>query len=424
MMLSALACSASVAESRAPSASPPTPSASPSFDASTAPTRWPIGHVVVIMMENQTLDHMFSRFPGADGARFGWDHGARRPLTHLSAQRIPDLPHCYTCATEAWDHGALDGFNQNEESNRYAYTYLLRRDEPNYWAWAERYALADHFFSAELGPSFPNHLFMISGQSAGAHDNPVRGGLHSLTFGCDAPAGELVRVVLERGISRWVRPCFRIPTIADPLDRANISWAYYSASSTQPGYIWSAFSSIHRVFFGPDWTHHVFPVDDVVDDIRSNDGVPAVTWITPRFQLSNHPGSNFCYGENWATRVIDTIMHSPDWPSTAIFLTWDDYGGFYDHVRPPRVDRFGLGLRVPLIVLSPYAKRGFVDHTPGDFDSMLRFIEDNWGLRSFTARDRRAGDLRSAFDFAQTPSKPSPLPLRRDCEGPKWEIMS
>jgi phospholipase C len=104
----------------------------------------------------------------------------------------------------------------------------------------------------------------------------------------------------------------------------------------------------------------------------------------PRFELSNHPGSNFCYGENWATKVIDTVMRSPQWESTAIFLTWDEWGGFYDHVPPPTVDGFGYGFRVPLIVLSPYARAHFVDHTTGSFDSMLKFIETNWGMRSLT----------------------------------------
>jgi phospholipase C len=160
-------------------------------------------------------------------------------------------------------------------------------------------------------------------------------------------------------------------------------------------------------------------VDNLLADIH--DGrLPAVTWITPRFALSEHPEFNLCYGENWSTQVIDAIMRSPQWRDTAIFLTWDDWGGFYDHVPPPQVDRFGLGIRVPLLILSPYARRGFVDHETGEFSSVLRFIEDNWGLGRLTKRDAGAADLSRSFDFLQPPRSPDPLPQRTDCRGPVW----
>jgi phospholipase C len=403
-------------------AAPPVEPSPAAVHRRTIATRWPIQHVVVLMQENQSFDHLFGTFPGVDGARWGWDHGARVPLTHMTAQRIPDLPHCWTCAVTSWDGGRMDGFDQSAVSRRYAYTYYARSDEPNYWAWAERYVLHDHFFSAARGPSYPNHLYLISGQSAGAHDNPSRAQTPgSLTWGCDAPALERVRVVHRDGSSEWVHPCFDIPTIADRLRDARVPWSYYAATDDEPGYIWSAFSSIRSIFYGPAWRTHVFPVDGVVNDIRTRP-LPSVTWITPRFQLSDHPGANFCYGENWATRVIDAIMKSPDWSSTAIFLTWDEWGGFYDHVPPPRDDAFGLGFRVPLIVLSPYAREGFIDHRVSEFDSMLRFIEQNWRLQPLTRRDANAPSLAPDFDFSQTPTPPHPVPLRTDCAGPKWKI--
>ena len=163
----------------------------------------------------------------------------------------------------------------------------------------------------------------------------------------------------------------------------------------------------------------MFPVDRVIEDIAAS-RLPPVTWITPRFQLSQHPDFNFCYGENWSTKVIDAIMESPMWTDTAIFLTWDDYGGFYDHVRPPNVDRLGLGFRVPLLVLSPYAKTGYIDDHLGEFSSVLRFIENNWRLTPLTHRDRRASDLLYDFDFSQQPRPPDSQPLRTDCRGPIW----
>jgi phospholipase C len=388
------------------------------------PATTPIQHVVFLMQENRSFDQMFGRFPGADGATFGWDHGVRRPLLHDGSQLIPDLPHCWQCAVASFAGGRLDGFDQSEDADRYAYTQYLRQDEPNYWAWAERYTLADRFFSSERGPSYANHLFMISGQSAGAHDNPERpSSLHSLTWGCDSPPEEKVRTVTAEGQVDWVHPCFEIPTLADRLSHRGVSWSYYAATSNQRGYIWSAYSSIRHVFYGSQWQDHVKPVQDLLRDIRSQGLTDAVTWITPRFEFSDHPGANFCYGENWATKVIDAVMRSPQWDSTAIFLTWDEWGGFYDHVTPPTVDRFGLGFRVPLLVLSPYAKSGAIDHHVGSFDSVSRFIEENWRLRPLTARDANAGDLSWDFDFSHAPAPPDTLPLRTDCTGSPWNII-
>ena len=141
----------------------------------------------------------------------------------------------------------------------------------------------------------------------------------------------------------------------------------------------------------------------------------------PRFQLSNHPGANFCYGENWATQVINTIMKSPAWKSTAIFLTWDSGGGFYDHVKPPTIDHCGHGFRVPLIMLSPYAKQGYIDHSTGEFDSMLKFIEDNWGLAPLTSRDANAPSLADAFDFSQAPTEARPAAVTDRLRGPEMD---
>jgi phospholipase C len=432
-LLTAVAATAAIAAAcstpgREPTAAPTgatpdaTGGASPTTDAEGVDTKWPIKHVVFLIMENHSFDNMFGRFPGVNGARWGMDHGVRRPLTHSSDQLIPDLPHCRACALVSWDGGKLDGFNQSPEADKYAYTQMAREDEPNYWAWARRYVLADNFFSSEMGPSFPNHLYAISGQSADAPDNPIRPpALHSLTWGCDAPDEELVRVVHGHGDSERVHPCFQIPTLGDRLDHKGISWAYYAATPKQRGYIWSSYTAIRHVFGSPEYPSHVRSVGGVVQDISAG-ALPSVTWITPRFELSNHPGTNFCYGENWATGVIDAIMHSPSWSSTAIFLTWDEWGGFYDHVRPPKADRFGLGFRVPLIVMSPYARTGFIDHRPGEFASVLRFIEDNWGLRPLTARDRSAGNLSWDFDFQRTVPA-FPRPDRTDCKGSPWRIM-
>jgi phospholipase C len=426
LLLTVVACGPGAAGPNASStATTPAPS-EPAASTSVTPlpgspdgaTRWPIEHVVFLIKENRTFDNLFGTFPGADGVSFGYDNGERRPLTPGTDGSIgsEDIPHCYVCSRTAWNHGKMDGFNQEPVSDRWAYTQLRRSQLPNYWQWAKEFVLADRFFASAQGPSFPNHLFAISGQSGGAHDNPRRTGAFrsSNTFGCDAPKGQTVTVVDSEGHERQVQPCFDFQTEGDLLNDAKIDWAYYAAEPDQLGYIWSAYSAIDHIRNTPQWRKRVLPVDRVIADIKK-DRLPPVTWIAPRYEVSEHPQYNFCLGENWSTSVINAIMKSPMWRSTAIFVTWDDYGGFYDHVPPPQVDDFGLGIRVPLLVISPYAKAGVIDHHLGEFSSVLRFIEDNWGLTQLTDRDRAADNLSYDFDFSQEPRRPSPLPLRTDC---------
>ena len=401
------------------SAAPATQSPSPAKTADERDTtRSPIKHVVFLIKENRTFDNLFGTFPGADGVSFGYDRGTRRPLRRGTDKSIgsEDIPHCYTCSREAWNHGRMDGFNQGPVSDRWSYTQLRRSQLPNYWDWAREFVLADNFFSSAQGPSFPNHLYSIAAQSGGAHDNPRRTGRFrsSNTFGCDAPIGQTVTIVDSEGHEKQVQPCFDFLTEGDLLTRAGLDWAYYAAEPDQLGYIWSAYSAIRHIRETKQWSRHVLPVDTVIGDIRAN-RLPPVTWITPRYEVSEHPQYNFCLGENWSTQVIDAIMRSPMWKDTAIFVTWDDYGGFYDHVPPPQVDGFGLGIRVPLLVISPYARNGVIDHQVGEFSSVLRFIEGNWGLTQLTDRDRDATDLSYDFDFTKRPHRPDPLPLRSDC---------
>ncbi|HEU4354288.1 MAG TPA: alkaline phosphatase family protein [Actinomycetota bacterium] len=427
----AAACSAAEGEPRRSES--PQPSWSPSvitsgspeggFDASALDTKFPIKHVVFLIKENRTYDNLFGTFPGGNGVTVGMDHGVQRPLVRGTDGRLPgDIPHCYTCALTAWNEGKMDGFAQGLHPDE-PYTQLGRDQLPNYWRWAKRFVLFDNFFASAHGPSFPNHLYSIAATSGGAHDNPRRipGVTHgSNTFGCDAPPEQLVEVEDSEGRIKKVPPCFDFETEGDLLNRADIPWAYYAATEDQRGYIWSAYSAIRRYRENPEkWQRHMYPVDNVVQDILANK-LPPVTWITPRFELSEHPEYNFCHGENWSTKVIDAIMRSDMWDSTAIFVTWDDYGGFYDHVAPPQVDGFGFGIRVPMLVISPYAKQGAISSELGEFSSVLRFIEDNWGLNQLTRRDREATPMLSAFDFDQQPRGPDPLPLRTDCEGPIW----
>ncbi len=401
-------------------------------DASRFETRWPIKHVVFLIKENRTFDNLFGRFPGANGATSGLDRGERRPLTQAVDRLDEDIKHCYPCALQAWDSGKMDGFATiSATADRSAYTQYRPDDIPNLWRWAQDYVLGDAFFASAQGPSFPNHLYSIAATSGGTHDNPT---LDSATllqrhretglfkaWGCDSIERASIRVTDSEGNEVTVPPCLDFPTEGDLLSGAGIPWAYYSATQYQNGYLWSAYDAVRHVrAHAQVWQRHIFPVDGLVRDVREG-RLPPVTWVTPRFELSDHPEYSMCWGEDWTTRVVDAIMQSPMWADTAIFITWDDYGGFYDHVPPPQVDGFGFGFRVPLLVISPYARSGDVDHTTGEFSSVLRFIEDNWGLTQLTYRDEDALNYSEAFDFTQAPRPPDPLPPRApDCQGPRF----
>jgi phospholipase C len=400
-------------------------------DASAFATRTPIKHVVFLLLENRSFDNMFGTFPGANGTSHADDHGVTRPLTRAPLQRAHDLPHCYNCNVASIDGGAMDGFNQTDAADQYAFTQFQRSDIEAFWAWAKHYVLADSFFASAVGPSFPNHMYSIAATSGGALDNPwqppptlaeMQQAGYAKSWGCDIARDGYVEIVDPEGYMVKVAPCFDFQTEGDLLNAQQIPWAYYAATNAQLGYIWSAYSAIDRYRNDPAlWGAHIRPVDDVLRDIQS-DRLPPVSWITPRFQLSQHPEYNFCWGQNWTIEVVNALMRSAAWKDTLLVVTWDDFGGFYDHVPPVRLDDYGLGIRVPAMIISPYAKSGYVDHTMYEFSSVLRFIEDNWSLRPFlTRRDRIADGLRGALDFTQTPLAPDPQPLRTDCRGSIWD---
>jgi phospholipase C len=396
------------------------------IDADRFETRWPIKHVIFILKENRSFDHLFGRLPGANGVTSAIDGTSSRPLTPAPDDH-PDIPHCWACSMRAYNEGRMDGFTQTEDSGRYAYTQFRRDDIPNLWHLAQQYVLSDNFFASAQGASFPNHLYAIAATSGGAHDAPKQAeGLlrerldkgYAKSWGCDMPEGSEVAVYDAEGEIEFVDPCFDFLTEGDLLRRKGIPWAFYGASNQQYGYIWSSYSSIRRYREHPErWAKYIRPVDRLIEDIEA-DRLPPVVWVTPRGEESDHPGGNsFCHGYNWTTRVLNALMASSIWEDSAIFLTWDDYGGFYDHVPPPQVDDFGFGMRVPLLTISPYAKRGAIDGTVGEFSSVLRFIEDNWGLTQLTERDRSARNLSYNFDFTEAPREPLPAMSERTCPG-------
>jgi phospholipase C len=270
-------------------------------------------------------------------------------------------------------------------------------------------------FSSLMGPSFPNHLYTIAAQSGGAVDNPRTdknvGTLNNSSkgWGCDV-SNQQVKIQNSDGSSRLQDACFNFQTLADELDAKDYSWRYYAPPSGYKGYIWSTFDAIKHIRYGPDWKN-VVPTEQFMTDATGGN-LPTVSWIATPGQYSEHAPASVCVGENWTVQMLNALMEGPDWSSTAVFLTWDDFGGFYDHVAPQQIDGYGLGFRVPLLIISPYAKQGYIDHTQYEFSSMLRFAEDELGLPTLTNRDKAANDMLGAFNFKQRPRLPFILQQR------------
>jgi phospholipase C len=260
------------------------------------------------------------------------------------------------------------------------------------------------------GPSFPNHLYTIAADNDRVIGNPeFRSRRMSILlqdrWGCDAPRGTFVPVRVDGSITRPEFPCFRIRTLGDVLSRHGISWRYYAPSQDERGYQWSIYNAIRQDRFGPAWHHNVVNTTSFVKDVDA-DKLPAVSWLIAPEAQSEHPPNSVCAGENWTVDQLNALMRSKEWSSTAVVVTWDDFGGFYDHVPPPQTGEFGLGPRVPMLVISPWARPGFVDHVRWDFSSVLRLIERLHGLAPLTTRDGTADDMAEAFDFNQQPLKP------------------
>jgi phospholipase C len=380
-------------------------------------TRWPIKRVVYVNLENRSFDNLFGRFPGANGATSGVRWGQEIPLIHCPEWLPGDLPHDLTAWNDSFNGGAMDGFAQGTYGPYYSYSQFDRQDIPNYWHWAENFVLSDNFFASAAGPSFNNHLYWIAGQAGGAIDNPeniqvqrFEDGRIFKSWGCDA-YGENVFVLVKDEVGNVTKhdTCFNFKTVGEQLSEKDIDWVSYSANPFQAGYIWQAYSAIEQVFRSELWDEHIWPVDDLFRDIEAG-ALPSVSWITPRFQLSDHPPFSTKHAHNWVTRIVNGIMRSPMWDSVAIFITWDEWGGLFDHVTPPEIDPWPLGFRVPLLVISPYAKNGYIDDALGEFSSPLRFIADNWGLPYLTDRIRRSHNFEHVFDFRQRPRPPDPRP--------------
>jgi phospholipase C len=385
----------------------------------TVDTRWPIKRVVYVMLENRSFDNLFGRFPGVEGTTVGVLDGKEVPLTRCPDWLPGDLPHDRAAALNCLNGGKQDGFWTGTYGDPWAYTQFQGNEVPNYWHWAREYALSDRFFSSANGPSYPNHFYLIAGTSGGAIDNPeniktsaLSDGRTFKSWGCDAVGDDVFVLTLdEHGLLAKHDSCFDFRTVGEQLTHRGVDWAFYSAAPGTSGYFWNAYNGVGQVFHSDLWHEHTRDVTNVIDDARAN-RLPAVTWVTPRFELSDHPPGSSAFTHNWISDVIEAIMKSDAWEHTAIFLTWDEWGGFYDHVAPIPVDHVGLGFRVPLLTISPYTVRGTIDDEIGEFSTPLRFIADNWDLPYLTDRIANTHNFEHVFDFTKPPRSPAVTGVR------------
>jgi phospholipase C len=397
---------------------------SPSSGGSSPPNK--IQHVVVVFQENRTPDNLFHGLPNADIANSGLNSlGQTIPLQPIPLANRYDLGHRHNDFLRMYDNGKMDGADKVAGCNpklagcppNPQFQYVNPSDVAPYFQLAQQYTFGDRMFQTNQGPSFPAHQFIISGTSAPTATSTLFAAENTnLGAGCTASSGAWVWMIDSSGVeSSKMYPCFEHPTLTDLLDSAGKSWKYYTPSNVGiwvgPNAIQHICAPANSVCSGPDWVNNVvLDNTQVLTDISSGQ-LPAVSWVIPTGQASDHPGNNNGTGPSWVASIVNAIGGSSYWSNTAVIITWDDWGGWYDHVPPPKVieDRtswgsgYVYGFRVPLIIVSSYAKAGYVSHVTHDFGSILKFIEQIFGLPSLGYADAAADDLSDCFNFSQTP---------------------
>ncbi|HZY96904.1 MAG TPA: alkaline phosphatase family protein [Candidatus Cybelea sp.] len=382
----------------------------------------PTKHVVIVVQENRTPDFLFQDIPGADIANSAIDSkGERVPLQSTSLATPFDLGHSYASFVRDYDDGKMDGFDAGIPQRRHLlpFGYGVPSEVQPYHEMARQYVFADHMFATNRGPSFPAHLYLVSGTAGDAsiagysvRDNPFDRAAHEgAPGGCDAARTVVVRTIKLSNGAEGPTPfaCFDRKVLSDFLDAKGVSWKYYQVGAG-PG-LWHPFNAIRHVRYGGDWRNVVTKSTQFLDDVKNGD-LPGVTWLTPYDAWSDHAGKRAtAKGPAWVAAVVNAIGKSKYWKSTAILVTWDDWGGWYDHVKPPTYNAYELGFRVPLLVISPYARKGYVSKTEHEFASLLVFTEETFGIPkgALNSTDERADDLKDAFDFTQKPRTFTPI---------------
>ncbi len=428
--------------SSSPSFNVPRPTGVPS-----TPPGHSVQHVIILLQENRSFDNLFMGFPGADTVTSGACERTRwcktgtiplRPITLESTNEIglgTDIDHSHNGFEIEYNNGAMNGFDKigygqagdGPPAKRYPYAYVERSETKAYWDFAKQYAIADRMFFTDTASSFIAHQHIIAGTVRLNANESLTDQPDAQPWGCDAPPNTVTAVIKTNGqVDEFGGPfpCFtQYRTMADLLDAAGVSWKYYvrptqGHDEDPSGFVWNGFDAIKKVRYGPDWKAHVsMPNTNFFTDLRKG-SLASVSWVIPTLADSDHPASGCNHGPRWITSIVNAVGKSQYWNDTAIVLLWDDWGGWYDNVSPPQISYTSLGFRVPMVVISPFAKQHFVSHTPYDFGSILKFVEENFGLGSLGSSDASANSIGDILDFsAQTPFKPEPLPGIKSCGG-------
>jgi phospholipase C len=386
----------------------------------------PIKHIIIIMQENRSFDEYFGVYPGVNGIPSGVSltispKSTRTVSPYLETNTNPQGgPHSWEAAHESYDDGKMDGFVWTSGPN--AMGYYDYHVLPFYWTYASNYVLFDNFFESVLSYSLPAHLYLVAGQSAGY-------------------------------VTGQAPPVFDAKTIMEELQPAGISWKYYvgttfpgqfspasmnedpdptdnwvignvwlndtgngevaeglgvqyvnpEAAPTTPVYgLWNPLPHLSGIKNDPNLLSRDVPGSQFYADVQNGD-LPQVSWVIPAEPVSEHPNAGPVLGQKYVVGLVNTIMQSQYWKDSAIFVVWDDWGGFYDHVPPPMIDQYGLGFRVPALLISPYARQNYVSHSLYEFSSFLTLIEDQFRLKPLTNRDLTANSFRDEFNFNQAP---------------------
>ncbi len=371
-------------------------------------TTTPVKHFISLMQENHTFDNYFGTYPGADG--FPEDAcvprdpkdpaaGCAEPFK-IGGKAVLDLGHNDEVFQRQFNDGAMDGFlkvfDDTPAVGDLPVGYYDDEDLPYYWNLADNFVLFDNFFTSAHGGSVRNHFYWVAGH----------------------PGNTKADSLLPEGFDH-------VPTIFDRLHEADVSWKFYienydpnitfrnlGRGDRGAQIVWAPILNYNRFLDNEELNSRIVPLEEFYEDLISG-SLPAVSYMVPS-GASEHPPGSIQAGQSFVRSLLTALMRSEYWESSALMWTYDDWGGWYDHVAPPQVDRFGYGFRAPALLVSPYARRGHVDSTQLDFTSMLKFIEENWGLEPLAKRDAEANNITTAFDFDQRPRAPVMLPAHRE----------
>ncbi len=378
-----------------------------------------IKHVVFIVQENRSFDNLFQGYPGADtvaegkdsngdtiklrpsglGADYTIDHSAQAMFAACNGTgKLPGTK----CRMNGFNHEFT--FHNPPSLTHPQYVYVPHKDSKPYFDMAHQWVVSDRTFQSQVDESFTAHQYIIAAQAASSVDLP------NGAWGCQGGTGDTVATITKKRYpgGKPEQACFDYQTLGDELDKAGLSWKFYASAygsrASGDGAEWSGYQAVRHIYQGPQWTKNVIsPNWKFIKDVRAGE-LANFTWITPVCDDSDHVNCPGGYGPSWVAALVNTVGKSKFWDSTAIFVIWDDWGGTYDHVPPPYKDYDGVGFRVPLLAISPYAKQNYVSHVEYETTSVLRFAEDLYGLSQLAAADERAtSPAQDCFDFSQRP---------------------